>query len=86
MTQEEKELRLQRLNERQLALKAEIQKGDEHALKCMKIGEKYADRYPEEYQVYCVAIAEYNENEKTIADTEAIEVEEMFIEEYIENL
>ena len=49
MTQEEKELRLQQLNELQFKLKKEIERGDEHAIKCVKKGLVYSEEYPDEY-------------------------------------
>ena len=76
MTQEEKELRLQHLNEQQFKLKKEIERGDEHAIKCIKFGYIYSERYPQEYEDYLVALKAYNDNEAEIQQLQAIETDE----------
>ena len=77
MTQEEKELRLQQLNELQFKLKKEIERGDEHAIKCIKMGTSYKEEYPEEYGDYITAREQYNINEAEIKSLEAIEIHEV---------
>lgn len=75
MTQEEKELRLQYLNEQQFKLKKEIERGDEHATKCVKMGISYKEEYPEEYDDYIIALEQYNSNEEELKKIKKIEVE-----------
>ena len=78
MTQEEKELRLQHLNEQQFKLKEEIERGDEHAIKCIKFGYIYSERYPQEYEAYIVALKAYNDNEAEIQELQTIEIDDHY--------
>ena len=56
------------LESRQLELLAIMASSDAHASKCIKLGKKFSTQYPEEYEAYQAANAEYNENELIIAD------------------
>ena len=76
MTQEEKELRLQQLNELQFKLKKEIERGDEHAIKCVKKGLVYSEEYPDEYASYLLAVKQYNENQEEIEYLQTIITED----------
>ena len=76
MTQEEKELRLQHLNEQQFKLKKEIERGDEHAIKCVKKGLVYSEEYPDEYANYLLAVAQYNDNQQEIEHLQTIVTED----------
>ncbi len=78
MTSEEKELRLQQLNELQFELKKEIERGDEHAIKCIKFGYIYSERYPQEYEDYIVALKAYNDNEAEIQELQTIEIDDHY--------
>lgn len=59
------------LESRQLELLAIMASSDAHASKCIKLGKKFSTQYPEEYEAYQAANAEYNENEVTIAELRA---------------
>lgn len=76
MTQEEKELRLQQLNELQFELKKEIERGDEHAIKCVKKGLVYSEEYPDEYANYLLAVTQYNDNQQEIEHLQTIVTED----------
>ena len=76
MTSEEKELRLQHLNEQQFKLKKEIERGDEHAIKCVKKGLVYSEEYPDEYANYLLAVAQYNDNQQEIEHLQTIVTED----------
>ena len=76
MTSEEKELRLQQLNELQFELKKEIERGDEHAIKCVKKGLVYSEEYPDEYASYLLAVTQYNDNQQEIEHLQTIFTED----------
>lgn len=75
MTKQEKDARLQQLNEQQLQLAAVMSESDAHASKCIKLGLNFLDAYPADYAAYTKAREQYNANEAEIARIEAIEVE-----------
>lgn len=54
------------LERRQLELKAEMQKSDEHALKCEKSGLNFQETYPEDWTSYEMSRKEYNKNERVL--------------------
>ena len=54
------------LERRQLELKAEMQKSDEHALKCAKSGLNFQETYPEDWTSYETSRKEYNKNERVL--------------------
>ncbi len=60
--------KLQRLQERQLALRAEMRSSDDHVAKCAKLGLDFGKTYPEELEAYRRANEEFNANEKAIAE------------------
>ena len=64
MTNEEN---LSRLQARQLELLSLMGKSDAHAAKCVKLGVKFSDEYPNELKEYEAANAEYNSNEEVIS-------------------
>lgn len=76
MTNEEKNNRLQQLNEEQLALSAIMSRSDAHAAKCVKLGLSFAETYPNEYSEYTAAREQYNENEQALAELGATPIEE----------
>lgn len=76
MTNEERELKLQRLAEQQFELKKEIERGDEHAIKCVKKGLVYSEEYPDEYASYLLAVKQYNENQEEIEYLQTIIIED----------
>lgn len=55
--------KINQLESRQLELKTVMQKSDEHALKCAKLGISFADTYPHDFEAYEAARVEYNTNE-----------------------
>lgn len=77
MTQEDRNERLERLNEQQMALMSIMRESDAHASKCIKLGLTFADEYPEEYKVYEDAREKYNSNEAEIAELLSIEILEI---------
>ncbi len=76
MTSEEKELRLQQHNELQFELKKEIERGDEHAIKCVKKGLVYSEEYPDEYASCLLAVTQYNDNQQEIEHLQTIIIED----------
>ena len=76
MTNEERELKLQRLAEQQFELKKEIERGDEHAIKCVKKGLIYSEEYPDEYANYLLAVTQYNDNQQEIEHLQTIIIED----------
>lgn len=77
MTQEERNEKLERLNEKQMALMSVMRESDAHASKCIKLGLEFAKEYPEEYKVYEDAREKYNSNEAEIAELLSIEILEI---------
>ena len=73
MTQEERNERLERLNEQQMSLMSIMRESDAHASKCIKLGLTFADEYPDEYKTYEDAREKYNANEAEIAELLSIE-------------
>ena len=63
----EKHMLLMRLREEQLRLASVMSQSDAHACKCIKMGIKFCEAYPEEYNAYMKARERYNENEKKIS-------------------
>ena len=76
MTNEERELKLQHLAEQQFELKKEIERGDEHAIKCVKKGLIYSEEYPDEYANYLLAVTQYNDNQQEIEHLQTIIIED----------
>lgn len=76
MTNEEKNARMQHLQEEQLALAAIMSQSDAHAAKCVKLGLSFAETYPEEFAEYSAARDMYNENEQALAELGAAPTEE----------
>lgn len=75
MTQQEKDARLQELNEQQLQLAAVMSESDAHASKCIKLGLNFQEAYPADYAAYTAAREQYNANEEELAKLEEIEPE-----------
>lgn len=70
------------LESRQLELRATMFESDAHALKCQKLGKTFAEEYPADFAAYNAANAEFNENEKQLAELEA----NLLVEEEAERL
>lgn len=77
MTQEERNEKLERLNEKQMALMSVMRESDAHASKCIKLGLTFSKEYPEEYKVYEDAREKYNSNEAEIAELLSMEILEI---------
>ena len=75
MKREERDELLRKANEQQLNLLSVMAKSDAHASKCAKLGLVFADEYPEEYQEYCSAREQYNNNQERIAELESACIE-----------
>lgn len=54
-----------------LEIKERIAKSDEHALKCYKLGISFSETYPEDFEEYEHARAEYNSQETVCATLQA---------------
>lgn len=67
MERTEKNMLLMRLKEEQLRLASVMYESDAHACKCIKMGMKFCEAYPEEYNAYIEARERYNDNEKKIS-------------------
>ena len=76
MKREEREELLRQVNERQLYLLSVMAKSDAHASKCAKLGLVFAEEYTDEYEEYCSARLQYNENQERIAELESACIEE----------
>ena len=63
----EKNMLLMHLREEQLRLASVMSQSDAHACKCIKMGIKFSEAYPEEYNAYIEARERYNDNEKKIS-------------------
>ena len=63
----EKNMLLMQLKEEQLRLASVMSQSDAHACKCIKMGIKFCEAYPEEYNGYIEARERYNDNEKKIS-------------------
>ena len=63
----EKNMLLMQLKEEQLKLASVMSQSDAHACKCIKMGIKFYEAYPEEYNAYIEARERYNDNEKKIS-------------------
>lgn len=63
----EKNMLLMQLKEEQLRLASVMSESDAHACKCIKMGIKFSEEYPEEYNAYIEARGWYNDNEKKIS-------------------
>lgn len=59
--------RINKLESRQLALRAIMASTDEHAAKCTKLGTSFRETYPEDFMLYEAANKEYNKNEAQLA-------------------
>lgn len=68
----ETQQRIDRLQTRQLELRAIMASSDERAAKCLKSGLVFRDEYPEDFARYEAANAEYNRNEQTLAGLVAL--------------
>lgn len=73
MTEEERNERLERLNEQQMALMSVMRESDAHASKCIKLGLTFSAEYPDEYKAYEDAREKYNANEAEIAELLSLE-------------
>lgn len=71
------------LESRQLELRAIMTQSDDRAIKCFKKGISFEHTYPEDYAQYEAANAEYNANEKTLAELRARRAEELAAEETV---
>ena len=76
MKREERDELLRQANEQQLNLLSVMVKSDAHASKCAKLGLVFAEEYPDEYDEYCSARLQYNENQDRIAELESACIEE----------
>ena len=76
MKREERDELLRQANEQQLNLLSVMAKSDAHASKCAKLGLVFAYEYPEEYQEYCYAREQYNNNQDRISELESACIEE----------
>lgn len=56
---------------RQHELMTVMRKSDSHAAKCMKLGLKFDEQYPEEFAEYEAARVEYNANEAKLEQLQA---------------
>lgn len=65
------------LESRQLELRAIMAQSDDRAVKRFKNGISFKETYPEDYARYEAANAEYNANEKTLAELRARRAEEL---------
>ena len=72
------------LESRQLELRAIMAKSDDRAAKCIKSGLDFRATYPLDYEDEA-ANAEYNANEKTLAELRARRAEELAAEETVMN-
>ena len=63
----EKNMLFMQLKEEQLRLASVMSQSDAHSCKCIKMGIKFCEAYPEEYNAYMEARERYNENEKKIS-------------------
>ena len=63
----EKNMLLMKLKEEQLRLASVMSQSDAHACKCIKMGMKFCEVYPEEYNAYIEARERYNDNEDKIS-------------------
>ena len=68
------------LESRQLELRAIMAKSDDRAAKCIKSDLDFRATYPLDYEEYN---AEYNANEKTLAELRARRAEELIAEETV---
>lgn len=64
----ELQLQINALESRQLELRAVMASSDERASKCFKSGVSFRETYPEDFARYEAANAEYNANERTLAE------------------
>lgn len=71
------------LESRQLELRAIMAQSDDRAVKCFKNGISFKETYPEDCARYETASAEYNANEKTLAELRARRAEELAAEETV---
>ena len=76
MKREERDELLRQANEQQLNLLSVMAKSDAHASKCAKLNLTFAEEYPEEYQEYCSAREQYNNNQERISELEIACIEE----------
>lgn len=81
----ETQQQINNLESRQLELRAIMAKSDDRAAKCIKSGLDFRATYPLDYEEYEAANAEYNENEKALADLKAKRAEELAAEETVMN-
>lgn len=72
----ETQQQINELQSRQLQLRAIMASSDERAAKCVKNGASFRETYPEDFAQYEAANTEYNANERTLAELEAIREEE----------
>lgn len=68
----ETQQQINELQTRQLELRAIMASSDERAAKCVKNGVSFRETYPEDFEQYEAANAEYNDNERKLAELEAI--------------
>lgn len=68
----ETQQKINELQSRQLALRAIMASSDDRAAKCVKNGVSFRETYPDDFAQYEAANAEYNENEQTLSELEAI--------------
>ena len=61
-------VQLNSLESRQLELYAIMKSSDEHMLSCIKQGEDFSKKYPDEKATHAAAREEYNKNEDEIAN------------------
>ena len=76
MKREERDELLRQANEQQLNLLSVMAKSDAHASKCAKLNLTFSEEYPEEYQEYCSAREQYNNNQERISELEIACIEE----------
>ena len=76
MKRDERDELLRQANEQQLNLLSVMEKSDAHASKCAKLGLVFADEYPYEYEEYCNAREQYNDNQERITELESACIEE----------
>lgn len=79
----ETQQQINNLESRQLELRAIMAKSDDRAAKCIKSGLDFRATYPLDYEEYEAANAEYNANEKALADLKAKRAEELAAEETV---
>lgn len=68
----ETQQQINELQSRQHQLRAIMASSDERAAKCVKNGASFRETYPEDFAQYEAANAEYNDNERKLAELEAI--------------